>query len=109
MEEFWSHYQHIKKPNEILDRSSYKVFQKDIPPEWEFPLHKGGGQINFYTPPDYSSHIFELIVLALIGGCFGETSPRISGLNFTNKGGSSQFALWIQRGDDSDINLIKVS
>ena len=44
MQEFWSVYQHLKRPNQLETGTQINLFRKDILPAWEDTQNSQGGR-----------------------------------------------------------------
>ena len=73
VQEFWSVYQHIKRPNELEPGTQINLFVKGIQPAWEDEENSQGGrwQIRFNkSQPLVSNKLWEDLVLGVIGEQF---------------------------------------
>ena len=77
VDEFWSVYQHIKRPDKIPVGTTINVFQKGIKPVWETPEHAEGGCWNIRINKGYANQIWEDLLLGMIGDqfdCYNEVT-----------------------------------
>ena len=44
VQDFWSIYQHLKRPNQLEQGTQINLFVKGIKPEWEDPQNASGGR-----------------------------------------------------------------
>ncbi|KAJ9439740.1 hypothetical protein DIPPA_70092a, partial [Diplonema papillatum] len=70
VEDFWSTYNHIKRPNALTYGANYHVFKDGIKPMWEDPANKKGGRfvmvISHFKEDSRLNDIWEHLLLAMI-------------------------------------------
>lgn len=70
VEDFWSFYSHIKRPNQISENVDIHLFRNDICGMWEDEENRNGGKWTIFLKKDVSSLIWEKTLLSLIGELF---------------------------------------
>jgi len=68
VEEFWSTYNFMKRPNDLPTTTDYHFFRDGIKPTWEDPSNTRGGKWIIRLPKGLASRYWEEIVLSMIGG-----------------------------------------
>eukprot|EP00667_Euglena_gracilis_P011909 EG_transcript_12176 len=71
VEDFWSTYNHIKRPSDLEIGSNYHMFKQGIKPMWEDAANEKGGKwvVTLSSKEDGSrlDDMWELLVLSMIG------------------------------------------
>eukprot|EP01064_Diplonema_japonicum_P020887 TRINITY_DN30459_c0_g1_i1.p1 TRINITY_DN30459_c0_g1~~TRINITY_DN30459_c0_g1_i1.p1 ORF type:complete len:182 (+),score=52.49 TRINITY_DN30459_c0_g1_i1:44-589(+) len=70
VEDFWSTYNHIKRPTSLEYGANYHVFKSGIKPMWEDPANKEGGRFIIAIQPSKEEALnetWEHLLLAMIG------------------------------------------
>eukprot|EP01059_Diplonema_ambulator_P012189 TRINITY_DN22416_c0_g1_i1.p1 TRINITY_DN22416_c0_g1~~TRINITY_DN22416_c0_g1_i1.p1 ORF type:complete len:198 (+),score=24.98 TRINITY_DN22416_c0_g1_i1:54-596(+) len=70
VEDFWSTYNHIKRPTSLEFGANYHVFKSGIKPMWEDPANKEGGRLVILISPTKEESLnetWEHLLLAMIG------------------------------------------
>ena len=70
IEDFWKIYQHIKKPDNCQEGIQLKMFKDNIEPKWDDASNKNGGKMTLLCNKEYTSIIWEEIILNIIGNIF---------------------------------------
>eukprot|EP01065_Artemidia_motanka_P013873 TRINITY_DN1782_c4_g1_i1.p1 TRINITY_DN1782_c4_g1~~TRINITY_DN1782_c4_g1_i1.p1 ORF type:complete len:198 (+),score=49.15 TRINITY_DN1782_c4_g1_i1:230-823(+) len=87
VEDFWSMYNHIKRPGSLEFGSNYHAFKGGIKPMWEDPANKSGGRwvINLQgrEDPDRVNEIWEHLLLSMIGEFLEDGVEPIAGGHVT--------------------------
>jgi translation initiation factor 4E len=71
VEEFWSCYSHLIRPNELVSPSDYHLFKEGISPLWEDEANQKGGKWMVRLRKGLASEKWESLILALIGDSTG--------------------------------------
>ena len=74
IEEFWSIFQHIRKPDSTKSGVELHMFRDGIVPIWEDEANKTGGKITLKLKKDFTTIIWEEIIFAIIGDVFPKTT-----------------------------------
>ncbi|KAA8492242.1 Eukaryotic translation initiation factor NCBP [Porphyridium purpureum] len=72
VEQFWSIYSRLAKPDSLPHGVNYFVFRGGIMPYWEDPGNEGGGRWTLRLKKGLATLAFEELVLALLGGSIPE-------------------------------------
>lgn len=67
VEDFWTYYSHLKRPNEINENIEFHIFRNDIRGMWEDEENRSGGKWILFLKKEYSPQYWEKTVLSLIG------------------------------------------
>ncbi|XP_064638524.1 eukaryotic translation initiation factor 4E type 2-like [Lineus longissimus] len=70
VEQFWSHYSHLVRPNDLAGHSDYHLFKDGIRPMWEDDANKAGGKWIIRLKKGLASRCWENIILAMLGEQF---------------------------------------
>jgi translation initiation factor 4E len=70
VEEFWSIYNFLKRPNDLPTTTDYHFFRGGIKPTWEDAGNTKGGKWIVRLPKGLASRYWEEVILAMIGGQF---------------------------------------
>merc|ERR1712137_695540 len=70
IEQFWSYYNHMVRPNELPNTADYHMFKKGIKPMWEDDANKKGGKWIVRLKKGLATKFWEDLVLATVGGQF---------------------------------------
>ena len=70
IEEFWSAYDYLRRPNDLPTTTDYHFFRDGIKPTWEDASNARGGKWIVRLPKGLASRYFELAILAFIGSQF---------------------------------------
>mmetsp|Transcript_35201 Transcript_35201/g.60281 ORF Transcript_35201/g.60281 Transcript_35201/m.60281 type:complete len:204 (-) Transcript_35201:34-645(-) len=79
IEQFWSVYNHMVRPNDLPNTADYHMFKKGIKPMWEDDANKKGGKWIIRLKKGIATKFWEDLVFAVIGGQF-EVGDEICGI-----------------------------
>lgn len=108
VEDFWRLYNHIQVPSRIM-HADLSVFRSGISPAWEDPCLKHGGRfvaMGGKTP--LIDHIWETLVLSVIGEQFGESWKYVCGVVVSIRRTCLKVALWVSSSDVAVLRNIEV-
>ena len=95
LEDFWSIFQYLKKPDDIKQPIEFQLFKEGIAPMWEDEKNKNGGKIALKLRKDYSNLVWEELIFAFIGGYFAkEIKDEINGLVINCKKDFNTLQIW---------------
>ena len=104
VEEFWSSYNFMKRPNDLPTTTDYHFFRDGIKPTWEDSSNSKGGKWIVRLPKGLASRYWEEIVLALIGGQFlGVPDGEICGAVVSIRYSEDILGIWNRTSTDRDI------
>jgi translation initiation factor 4E len=104
LEDFWSIFQYLKKPDDYKQPIEIQLFKDGITPMWEDENNKKGGRISLKLRKEFSNLVWEELIFAFIGGYFNkEIKDEINGLVINCKKDFNTLQLWT-RNFDSEIN-----
>ena len=101
VEEFWSVYQHILRPDKVNPRTCYHLFQEGIEPMWEDPANKEGGRWYAWFQKGYSNRLWEDLLLAIIGNQF-EKGDMITGIEVRTRVKGDTISVWTKNSADEE-------
>uniref|UniRef100_A0A0N4UUR7 eIF-4F 25 kDa subunit n=1 Tax=Enterobius vermicularis TaxID=51028 RepID=A0A0N4UUR7_ENTVE len=108
VEQFWGLYLNIRPPSFLHSTCDYSVFKENIEPMWEVPENTNGGRwlitIDKLRQSDILDTIWLEVLLAVIGGQFGEYTKDICGIvvNIRTKG--SKISIWTTDASNDESN-----
>ena len=105
VQEFWSVYQHIKRPNELEPGTQINLFVKGIQPAWEDEENSKGGrwQIRFNkSQPLVSNKLWEDLILGVIGEQFTHQN-EINGIVISIRSNQDTMSIWNKNGRDQEV------
>mmetsp|Transcript_18994 Transcript_18994/g.44101 ORF Transcript_18994/g.44101 Transcript_18994/m.44101 type:complete len:252 (-) Transcript_18994:2114-2869(-) len=104
VEQFWSTYNYLKRPNDLSSTTDYHFFRGGIKPTWEDPKNAKGGKWIIRLPKGLASRYWEEVVLALIGGQFpGIPDGEICGLVISIRYSEDILGVWNRSASDRDM------
>mmetsp|Transcript_8565 Transcript_8565/g.17791 ORF Transcript_8565/g.17791 Transcript_8565/m.17791 type:complete len:243 (-) Transcript_8565:68-796(-) len=104
VEEFWSTYNYLKRPNDLSSTTDYHFFRDGIKPTWEDEKNAKGGKWIIRLPKGLASRYWEEVVLALIGGQFpGIPDGEICGLVISIRYSEDILGIWNRSAADRDM------
>ena len=95
-EQFFSVYQHLKRPSTLPLVSDYHLFKKGIRPIWEDDENKNGGKLTLRVKKGVADRYWEDLLLAIIGDQFGEASEEVCGVVLSVRNGEDILSIWIR-------------
>lgn len=97
LEEFWSIFQHIRKPDTCRSGTELFLFARDIKPLWEDPNNTNGGKVSIRLRKNFSSIVWEEIIFAFIGEIFPENiKDEITGLVISIRKECNVLQIWFK-------------
>ena len=108
LEEFWSIFQYMKKPDDCKPGIEFQLFKDQIKPAWEDENNKQGGRISIKLRKNYSTLVWEESVLAFIGNTFPEeVKEQINGIVINCKKDFNMLQLWIKNFKEDVASLVE--
>ena len=97
IEDFWTIFQHLKKPDSCKQGIEFQLFKEPIKPMWEDEYNKNGGKLTIKLRKQYTTIIWEEIILAIIGGVLPkEINDIINGVVFSSKKEFNTLQIWFK-------------
>ena len=97
IEDFWAIFQHLKKPDNCKQGIEFQLFKEPIKPMWEDEYNKNGGKLTLKLRKQYTTIIWEEIILAIIGGVLPkEINDEINGVVFCSKKEFNTLQIWFK-------------
>ena len=110
VEDFWSVYQYLKKPENSKHGLEILLFKSNIKPLWEDEANKYGGKVSLKVKKDYSNLIWDELVYRLIGSNFPNiNNDEINGMVFSLKRDSNFIQIWFKNYSSTIVNDIAAS
>jgi len=104
IEQFWSTYNYLKRPNDLSSTTDYHFFRDGIKPTWEDSKNAKGGKWIIRLPKGLASRYWEEVVLALIGGQFpGIPDGEICGMVISIRYSEDILGIWNRTAADRDM------
>lgn len=93
-EEFFTVYQHLKRPSSLPLVSDYHLFKKGIRPIWEDDENKKGGKWIVRLKKGVADRYWENLLFAVIGDQFGDASDEVCGVVLSVRNGEDILSIW---------------
>jgi len=107
VEEFWSVYSSLQRPDELSNASDYHLFQAGVKPMWEDRANVYGGEWRIRLKKAASPRCWENVILALIGGQF-PFGDEITGIGLSTRYNEDILSVWNRKADDRlTVNKIR--
>ncbi|KAL3945258.1 MAG: hypothetical protein SGBAC_000669 [Bacillariaceae sp.] len=102
VEEFWSAYNFLRRPNDLPTTTDYHFFREGIKPTWEDSNNAKGGKWIIRLPKGLASRYWEEVILALIGGQFtGVPDGEICGIVVSIRYSEDILGIWNKTSADT--------
>jgi translation initiation factor 4E len=101
VEQFWNIFSHLKRPSELEKATELHLFRNDIRGMWEDGENLNGGKWFICLKKEFSSQLWELCVLAMIGE---QMHPDILGAVVSVRN-SDILSLWNRPVSNNDLLL----
>lgn len=109
VEEFWSIYSHLRRPNALPHVSDYHIFRKGIRPVWEDKENRKGGKWNIRLKKGVSTRYWEDLLLAIVGDQFGDAGEDLCGAVLSIRGNEDVLSVWTRVDGSSCLKIKCVS
>lgn len=97
IEDFWAIFQHLRKPDSCKPGIEFQLFKEPIKPMWEDEYNKNGGRLTLKLRKEYTTIIWEEIILAIIGGVLPDKiKEEINGVVFSSKKEFNTLQIWFK-------------
>ncbi|KAK0752233.1 translation initiation factor eIF 4e-like domain-containing protein [Schizothecium vesticola] len=93
-EDFFTVYQHLKRPSTLPLVSDYHLFKKGIRPIWEDEENKHGGKWVVRLRKGVADRYWEDLLLAIIGDQFSEAGDEVCGAVLSVRNGEDIISIW---------------
>ncbi|KAH6664410.1 translation initiation factor eIF 4e-like domain-containing protein [Halenospora varia] len=93
-EDFFSIYQHMKKPSTLPLVSDYHIFKKGIRPVWEDDENKQGGKWIVRLKKGVADRYWEDLVFAIVGDQFADAGEEVCGAVLSVRNGEDILSIW---------------
>eukprot|EP00559_Dactyliosolen_fragilissimus_P004065 CAMPEP_0184860558 /NCGR_PEP_ID=MMETSP0580-20130426/5422_1 /TAXON_ID=1118495 /ORGANISM="Dactyliosolen fragilissimus" /LENGTH=281 /DNA_ID=CAMNT_0027357705 /DNA_START=709 /DNA_END=1555 /DNA_ORIENTATION=+ len=104
VEEFWSIYDYLIRPNDLPTTTDYHFFRHGIKPTWEDPQNQRGGKWIVRLRKGLASRYWEEIILALIGCQFtGIPDGEVCGAVVSIRYSEDIVSVWNRTASDREI------
>lgn len=104
VEEFWSVYDYVVRPNDLPTATDYHFFREGIKPTWEDPHNSHGGKWIVRLRKGLASRYWEEAILALIGCQFtGIPDEEICGAVVSIRYSEDIVSIWNRTASDRDV------
>mmetsp|Transcript_27463 Transcript_27463/g.107470 ORF Transcript_27463/g.107470 Transcript_27463/m.107470 type:complete len:201 (-) Transcript_27463:515-1117(-) len=99
IEDFWSFYSHLTRPNDLAVNTDYYMFREPVKPLWEDPENKNGGRWTIRMKKGIANRAFEDMSICLIGEQFDEYET-VNGLALSVRYQEDVLSLWTRTSDE---------
>ena len=97
IEDFWSIFQHLRKPDSCRPGIEFQMFKNPIMPMWEDEYNKNGGKFSIKLRKDYTTIIWEEMIFALIGGVLPkEIKNELNGIVVSSRKEFNVLQIWFR-------------
>eukprot|EP00934_Nitzschia_sp_Nitz4_P000221 Nitzschia sp. Nitz4//scaffold170_size48074//10067//10868//NITZ4_007102-RA/size48074-augustus-gene-0.29-mRNA-1//1//CDS//3329538631//221//frame0 len=104
VEEFWSTYNYLVRPNDLPTTTDYHFFRDGIKPTWEDPGNARGGKWIVRLPKGLASRYWEEVVLAMIGSQFtGVPDGEVCGIVISIRYSEDILGIWNRTSGDREV------
>jgi translation initiation factor 4E len=104
VEEFWSAYNYLRRPNDLPTTTDYHFFKDGIKPTWEDESNAKGGKWIVRLPKGLASRYWEEVILAFIGAQFpGVPDGEICGLVVSIRYSEDILGIWNKTSTEKEI------
>ena len=108
VEDFWKIFQHIKKPESLKSGIEVQLFKNPIKPMWEDESNKDGGRLSIRIKKDYSSLVWEELVLDMLSGSFPKTvKEQLNGIVLSIRGAFNCIQIWFKNFKEPHISELE--
>eukprot|EP01005_Ploeotia_sp_CARIB1_P001209 NODE_255_length_1070_cov_392.420997_g248_i0.p1 GENE.NODE_255_length_1070_cov_392.420997_g248_i0~~NODE_255_length_1070_cov_392.420997_g248_i0.p1 ORF type:complete len:214 (-),score=41.87 NODE_255_length_1070_cov_392.420997_g248_i0:314-955(-) len=111
VEDFWSTYNHIKRPADLEFGSNYHMFKQGTKPMWEDEHNKKGGKwvMNITAKEDVArlDDLWELLLLSMIGEYLddGVSGDQVCGAVMSRRRAGPKISVWTADRDNKHALL----
>ncbi len=106
VEEFWSYYQHMIRPDKLPVGCKFALFQEGIKPAWEDKANDGGGSYTLRIKRHLANRIWEDLLLGYIGEqC--KHSFEVCGLYLNIKASEATISIWTRSIEQTEKTSIE--
>eukprot|EP01127_Copromyxa_protea_P014771 TRINITY_DN4166_c0_g1_i2.p1 TRINITY_DN4166_c0_g1~~TRINITY_DN4166_c0_g1_i2.p1 ORF type:complete len:199 (-),score=35.73 TRINITY_DN4166_c0_g1_i2:24-620(-) len=104
-EDFWAHYNHVARPEDIPFACDLQLFRSNVRPLWEDEENKYGGKFIVTVPRGKrtTSKYWEELLLAVVGSQFGVPDDEVCGVVISTRYHKDILALWTKHADDEEL------
>jgi len=104
VEEFWTCYDYLVRPNTLPTTTDYHFFREGIKPTWEDKLNSCGGKWIVRLRKGLASRYWEEVILALIGSQFtGIPDGEVCGAVVSIRYSEDIVSVWNKTANDRDV------
>eukprot|EP00549_Striatella_unipunctata_P012267 CAMPEP_0118674202 /NCGR_PEP_ID=MMETSP0800-20121206/759_1 /TAXON_ID=210618 ORGANISM="Striatella unipunctata, Strain CCMP2910" /NCGR_SAMPLE_ID=MMETSP0800 /ASSEMBLY_ACC=CAM_ASM_000638 /LENGTH=224 /DNA_ID=CAMNT_0006569375 /DNA_START=933 /DNA_END=1607 /DNA_ORIENTATION=+ len=104
VEEFWTVYDFLVRPNDLPNTTDYQFFRHGIKPTWEDPNNSKGGKWIVRLRKGLASRYWEELLLALIGSQFqGVPDGEVCGAIVSVRFSEDIVSVWNRNAHDREI------
>ena len=97
VEDFWKIFQHIKKPEGLKSGIEIQLFKNPIKPLWEDEGNKEGGRLSLRIKKEFSSLVWEELVLDMISGSFPKNvKDQLNGITISIRRDFNCLQIWFK-------------
>lgn len=104
VEEFWTVYDWLNRPNDLPNTTDFHFFRRGIKPTWEDPENVRGGKWLIRLKKGLASRYWEEILLAMVGQQFhGVPAEEINGAVVSIRYGEDIISVWNRTAFDREL------
>ncbi|QSL64933.1 hypothetical protein MERGE_002237 [Pneumocystis wakefieldiae] len=105
VEEFWSIYAYLKRPDTLPVISDLHLFREGIRPIFEDPANKDGGKWTLSLRKGIAVRYWEQLVMAIVGDQFWSIGDELCGIVLSIRNSKDLISVWNKSSDNGRVNL----
>ncbi|KTW29772.1 hypothetical protein T552_00979 [Pneumocystis carinii B80] len=105
VEEFWSIYVYLKRPDTLPVISDLHLFKEGIRPIFEDPANQDGGKWTLRLRKGIVVRYWEQLVLAIVGDQFWNVGDELCGIVLSIRNSEDLISVWNKSSDNGRVSL----
>ncbi|KAG4305608.1 hypothetical protein PORY_001164 [Pneumocystis oryctolagi] len=105
VEEFWSIYAYLKRPDMLPVISDFHLFKNGIKPIFEDPANLNGGKWTIRLRKGVAVRYWEQLVMAIVGNQFWNIGDELCGAVLSIRSSEDLISVWNKSSDNGRVNL----
>ncbi|KAG5438791.1 hypothetical protein PCANB_002511 [Pneumocystis canis] len=105
VEEFWSIYAYLKRPDMLPVISDFHLFKEGIKPIFEDPINQNGGKWTIRLRKGVAVRYWEQLVMAIVGDQFCNIGDELCGAVLSIRSSEDLISVWNKSSDNGRVNL----
>ncbi|KTW32384.1 uncharacterized protein T551_00474 [Pneumocystis jirovecii RU7] len=105
VEEFWSIYAYLKRPDTLPVISDFHLFKEGIKPIFEDSANQNGGKWTIRLRKGVAVRYWEQLVMAIVGDQFWNIGDELCGAVLSIRNSEDLISVWNKSSDNGRVNL----